>query len=496
MRAAAPVSRADLALLAAATLLAALMRLRGLDAGLWYDEVLTLVEFVRLPLSESLASYGSLNNHVFFTLQAHLSVALFGESPWALRLPAALLGIAGVPALWLLVRRAGGPAVWAHGAAFLLALSYHHIWFSQNARGYTGLFFWGVVATTAFLAAARGGSLRAWILAGTALGLAMYTHLSAAFLVLALGLLALPPWLAALAGRGRPGLPGLAGAGPVLGFGLAGGLALLLHAPMLGEMAGTFAAASAPEGQVVAAWNNPLWTLLEILRSLPVPLAATLAALPVLLGVLGLGAAAVWRREPLLLLLLLVHAAVTLLALLALGMRIWPRYFLFDLALVLVLAVAGSLALGDLLARLAGRPGLGRALGLLGLAAGILVSVPLALRNHALPKQDFAGAVALVEARRAPGEVAASFGLAALPVSAHFAPSWAVVADAAALARLRATAPGVWLLGAFPAHSRARHADILAALATGGWEEVAELPGTLGGGEVTVWHASGPAPGP
>ena len=91
-------------------------RFYKLDASLWYDEVLTLTEFVRLSAWDIVTTYTSFNNHVFFSLQAHASVAVFGESAWALRLPAVLFGIAAIPLFWLLVLRTSGSMVMAiHG---------------------------------------------------------------------------------------------------------------------------------------------------------------------------------------------------------------------------------------------------------------------------------------------------------------------------------------------------------------------------------------------
>ena len=64
--------------------------------------MLTLVEFVRLPVREIVTTYTSLNNHVLYSLLAHASVGLFGESAWTLRLPAVLFGIASIWLLWWL----------------------------------------------------------------------------------------------------------------------------------------------------------------------------------------------------------------------------------------------------------------------------------------------------------------------------------------------------------------------------------------------------------
>jgi predicted membrane-bound mannosyltransferase len=116
--------------------LALALRLYKLGAPLWYDEILTLARFVRLPLGELLTTYTSLNNHVLFSLQAKLFSSLFGESAAVLRLPAVIMGVLSIAALYQLARKEVGS--WdARLTAILLAVSYHHIWFSQNARPVT-----------------------------------------------------------------------------------------------------------------------------------------------------------------------------------------------------------------------------------------------------------------------------------------------------------------------------------------------------------------------
>lgn len=64
------------------TLLGTVLRMIGLNNKLWYDEIFTLVEYVRKPLSE-IVSYYSRNNHVLYSVLAHASLNVFGEYPWA-----------------------------------------------------------------------------------------------------------------------------------------------------------------------------------------------------------------------------------------------------------------------------------------------------------------------------------------------------------------------------------------------------------------------------
>src|SRR3990167_2080251 len=64
-----------------------ILRIIKLNQGMWYDEVVTLVHFVRPPLGEIITNYSVQNQHFLYSILAHLSILIFGESIWALRLP-------------------------------------------------------------------------------------------------------------------------------------------------------------------------------------------------------------------------------------------------------------------------------------------------------------------------------------------------------------------------------------------------------------------------
>src|SRR5919106_3235672 len=127
---------ADVGFLVVLIILGAGLRLYRLNTGLWYDEIVTVLNSVRPPLREIVSHFPSNNDHPLYSVLAHVAVIAFGEEPWALRLPAVLFGVLTIPiifALGLVVTN----RLEAGAAALILTVSYHHIWFSQNARGYT-----------------------------------------------------------------------------------------------------------------------------------------------------------------------------------------------------------------------------------------------------------------------------------------------------------------------------------------------------------------------
>src|SRR5262245_31508214 len=119
--------RTDYLSVAAILALATVLRSIKLGASLWYDEIATLVEFVRLPTRELITTLSSFNNHVLYSLEAQAAIAVFGESAWSLRLPAMLFGVASVAALWWFARQFVSTRE-ANMSALLLTVSYHHIW--------------------------------------------------------------------------------------------------------------------------------------------------------------------------------------------------------------------------------------------------------------------------------------------------------------------------------------------------------------------------------
>ena len=159
---------------AAAILVAAVaVRIAYLDVPMRYDEATTYDNFVSKPLWVALANYATPNNHLLNTFLAKLSVGVFGNEPWAVRLPALLAGIALVPATLALGRVLYGRTA-ALLAAALVAASSTLVEYSTNARGYTLV---ALATVIAFLAAARAverDSVGAWAVVVVAGALGLY----------------------------------------------------------------------------------------------------------------------------------------------------------------------------------------------------------------------------------------------------------------------------------------------------------------------------------
>ncbi|MEO5701558.1 MAG: glycosyltransferase family 39 protein [Casimicrobiaceae bacterium] len=486
-----PVLAGEKAALTCILVIAACLRAFYLDSGLWYDEVFTLTHYVRIPAQQIVTDFSSFNNHIFYSLQAKASIDLFGESAWSLRLPALVFGVASVWATWLLARPMVGRSA-ALVAAFLLAVSSQHVWFSQNARGYTELLFWATLGTALFLRAIRQPGWAVAIGYAGCVIAAVYTQLSAAVFFAALGLV----HVGALGWpRQRANHCGLTDVRMFAAYGAALVGTFLLYAPMLTQVHGTTrGVGGGGAARPLAEWQNPLRALQEIIHSAD----AFGVLAPITLIVVAFlcfhGVRLVARREPLAVALYALHVPLTVVVVTALSLRLWPRYFFIDAAFVMVCIAASANAwAGRGASMLVNRWGVTSSMAQHVTLSVIVVvatiaSVPPLTRHYAYPKQDFAGAVALVERQRGPGDIVTSVGRASEALRSYYAPSWPVLAGADQLHTWLGEKRRVWLVIAFPGVT-ARNAPEVQAILQDRFEVVATLPGTLGDGTVLVYRS-------
>jgi len=120
----------------ALTLLAGINRVVFLSKPISHDEAYTFMAFAIRGLNYAMSNYHLPNNHVFHTILVILSSRLFGEAPWAIRLPAFLAGIALVPVTYFVARCFYDVPI-ALVSTSLVASMPVLIDYSTNARGYT-----------------------------------------------------------------------------------------------------------------------------------------------------------------------------------------------------------------------------------------------------------------------------------------------------------------------------------------------------------------------
>jgi mannosyltransferase len=468
-----------LAVVGALVVLGAALRLYRLNTGLWFDEIVTVIVSVRQPFLEILTQFPGNNDHPLYSLLAHLSVSLFGESPWTVRLPAVLFGVAAIPALYLL-GTAMTSVLEALLAASILTVSYHHIWFSQNARGYTLLLFCVVVSTHLLLRSLAEGRTSLAVAYAIVGALGAYTHLTMVVVCVSHCLV----WAVVLVRREPSAETRAAWRQGAIAFGGAGLLTLLMYAPKLGDVQ-TFFTREVDFGAEVA---TPMWALWEAVSGLQLGFGA-LWAIAVGGVIFGAGMWSYFEQNAPALALFLLPIPLTLGLAIATGRPVFPRFVFFALGFGLLITVRGASTVGRWIgeASRARNPQAAAMMGAALVTAGaILVSVQSLPYGYRYPKQDFAGAAAFVEQTRQQDDPVAVVGdTSAIPMRDYLGKAWPRVDREAELRQLLVKGKDVWVVFTFPAYVAAGQPEVWALLRQG-CENVATFDGTVAGGAVNV----------
>lgn len=428
--------------LAALTLLGAVLRIFQLNSDLWLDEVVSLTTYFRLSPLDVWTVYKSPNQHVLYSFLASLCRAVLGESAWAVRLPAALAGIASIPAFFYLSRTVL-PARDSLIATALLTVSYHHIWFSQSARGYAGMMLAAILGTAILLANRQ--SPRRWHWPAYALAMAAGMLFLQNTLFVVLGHLA-----ATLIADRRLPRPQL------LATAAAGALAFAGHIPLLPAMLEFWRT----EDRVGFGSG---------IASLPAFFKLIGPVLFVPAAIAGLGAWRLWQANRCAALAFTLPAVFGALAVVALQYGAYPRAFLYCLPFGILFAVEGT------------RLYFKGAIPILLLVASI--ASLFFLYRH--PKQDYTGALAWVEQHRQPGDLIAGAGMAGGVYDLYYRPGLPVLKTIAELQALEAKNPRVWVLFSFTRDMRLRYSPLYDYLEAN-YTILETRPGTLGDGAIYI----------
>jgi uncharacterized membrane protein len=462
------------------TALAIGLRAVALNQQLWFDEIVTLLNSAREPLWQIMTQYSGQNQHTLYSILAQGSIRLLGEQPWALRLPAAAFGVASVPALYFFARLVTTNRE-ALAACALMTVNYQHIWFSQNARGYTAMAFWTLLASTFFLRCANGGGWRDGIMYGITAALGIYTHLMMAFVVAAHAVV----YLWTMAGQARAdGRLSRRWSGLAYGFVLCGAMSLVLYAPLMRGIASYTVGQARDHARYE--WASPLWALVEMARGLRSTTAGGWLALAIGGTILVCGLLSYWKRNRYVVGLMVLPGILTAAGVLATSHNFWPRFFFFEIGFALLILARGAMVIGKLLGGTRGHQAGAALIALLVIGS----TVPLR-RAYTYPKQDYLGAMKFVEQQRQTGEQIATVGVVSTPYQRYYGRSWPLIETPEELSRFVGSGHGTWLLYVMPGSIRSSQPEL--------WEEiesrfevVRKFPGTLSGGEIYVSRAKRP----
>lgn len=154
-----------------------ILRCWNINQSFWWDEIWSTMTYVNASslwhVVSSLGYY--FNNHILYSLLARGFITLLGESEFAARLPALILGLVALIAVFQFGKTfLGTPAGMI--ASLLLAVSAFHIDHTSEARGYSGLALFAVLSSFYFLKGMKTNEYKSWILYGLCTVLGFYSH--------------------------------------------------------------------------------------------------------------------------------------------------------------------------------------------------------------------------------------------------------------------------------------------------------------------------------
>jgi len=339
-----PVKSASLfALVMSLLLVAGILRCWNLNQSFWWDEIWSTVPYATSSsLWQTVSSLGYyFNNHLLYSLLARFSIKLLGESEIAARLPAVVMGLTAVAALFVTGKKFLGIGSGIL-SALLLAISAFHIDHTSEARGYSGLALFSLLSSYYFLSGLRTNRLAPWLQFVVFTILGVYSHPFMLAVCLAQFLCAVFFFVAGKSGARRIAVPFPVLRSVVLSLLSAAIVTLALYAPVLADYVHNLG-----KVRIVAVTRWPF--IISLFSSWCPGIERPLGS--IVYGALFCGGIVVCgRKDPRLAIYTVVLSVVPLAIYLLLNpMFVFERYFIF--ALPFILLTIGS-AIADLAERL------------------------------------------------------------------------------------------------------------------------------------------------
>ena len=446
-----------------------------------------------VSLGELFRTFSSPNQHLMNSLLERLSVAALGEHDWTVRLPAAVFGIATVPAMYWLAR----PIMrgWQSLAvAFLTAVSYHHIWFSQNGRGYSGYLLFSVLATGA-LSRLLGTPRRRWIaLYALCAVLALSSLIIAAFVIIAHVLLA-AFFVIKRHREAEPVAPTIRALAAA--FGITAAVSLVIYGPTAIELLRVVGTAYVREGTGFRPIS--LEFVRETLRGLGAGFGslALVGAVP-FLALVAVGTLRLMRRGWLIVLTFVVALGMMAAVVVVAGWLTSPRFFILVVPLAFLVAVESLDLVARLLSRLVAESNRAWVHEVLAGAGVVVCALALSFglpRYYAIPKQSFRATIAAFESRSKPGDALVAVYQAdrgfdyytrrlGLAGDGRFYSTRTVTGFDSLGTKL--TGRRVYLATTFERAFKLESPELWKRVEDG-WQPVESFPATIGYGEITLW---------
>lgn len=391
------LSGADAAIIAGLSVAAFFARLYHVNQGLWYDEIYSLLNYIRLPFSEMLSTMNLPNNHLLANALSRISIEIFGEHEWSLRLPSVVIGTLAVPLVYAAARELFSMRV-AVVSGLLFCFSKWPLWFSQEARGYAGMIFCALASQLLFirlLEEFKPGRAALYFIASFA---GIYFHLYTAFVIAAQAVVFIG---LKLSGHGRAGWK------PFYMIAAVTVAAVIAYVPVLGSMlefldkGARVSAGRSLDADFFIQWMEQ-WGAGE----------GRLAGSCALLALFLAGAGFEFYRRPFTASLFLLPGLLLLVATKIFGLYIYIRFLAFLLPFYFIFMASGM----EFISRAAGYRR--AALAILAVLAAVVI-MPSTLEYYRLGKQGFREAAAWIRENE-PRTRVYSMGLAAGEFAYYF----------------------------------------------------------------------------
>ena len=485
--------RAAVIALVAITALALALRLIAINADLWLDEIAPVAQYRDFSPLAVVTTYVSANNHLLNTLLVKLVTSVAGEREWAIRLPAVLFGVATIPVMYWVARLVTS-RVASLGVALLLAVSYHHVFFSQNARGYSSYLFFSLLSTGLLVRAMESDRTREWVAYVLAMVFNFASLLHGGFVFaghIVVGA-AMALHQRRLGRSPRPLVRRLA-----MVFGITGFLGLQLYVTMMAQAYGVLSRTYASPASGMSVTSRAFAS--DFIRGLAEGFGPGLlfGAVPVM-AIAGCGFIVLVRRKWTLAAGLVMPLAL-LVGLVALrSLAASPRFFLLGLPLADLAAVLGVFAVVEYALRFGNRlrsPAVASAIAggmILLVALASVMSLPAYYRT---PKQAYRATLDYMRAENRPGELIvlvqnAEQGFRFYSERAHLIEGRDFVAlrTLPALEKARAAGRSLVIVTTLERSLVLEQPDLYSRIVEG-WAPVRSFPATIHGGEIRVWRA-------
>lgn len=481
-------------LITAVTVLAFALRLFRLDSELWLDEITTIFFYSPMPALHVLTGFVSANNHLLNTLLMKLAVTFFGEQEWAMRLPAAIFGAATIPVFYwvsrlMLAQRS------SLFAALLLAVSYHHIFFSQNVRGYSMQLFFTTLSCGLLVKGLQEDRIGIWVLYIVAMFFNMASLLNSSF-VFAAHILVGGLALVTIKRRGDSPFPLLFRLIAV--FGITAFLVFQLYATFI------------PQAYVYAqtTWGDPasgyspfsMEFAAEMIRGISAGFGTSLIflAFPFAAFVAIAGFVVLFKRNWVLTVSLGLPIILTIAYLLINRLNVAPRFLLIAFPIAILVTIQGIDSVARFIADKISRkpPALAAKLATAIVLLGCVVSLVSLRRYYSVPKQPYRTSLAYIETIRQPGEIIIAvhhaengYRFYAKEFNLIEDKDFFAVRSVKKLDTVLAThdGSGVYLVTTLSRGLHLEHPDLEARIEQD-WEVVKVFPATVGDAEVRIWR--------